>query len=108
MEEKRSYPRNCIAIPIKCLCRFKEDENLSLSLDGVTADISETGICFYTERNLADCSKIEMRSSNWSKPRKGKIMCQMTMPDMGIYKVGVSLQHEDLQYATREEPVKTF
>ncbi len=108
MEERRSYPRTCISIPIKCLCRFKEDDNLSLSLDGVTADLSDAGISFYTGKNLMDCSKIEIRSANWSRPKKGKIMWQMTMPDTGLYRVGVSLQHEDLEYAVREEPLKTF
>lgn len=108
MEEKRSFPRTCMAVPVKCLCRFKEDENLSLSVDGVTADMSDTGLSFYTGKNLMDCSKIEIRSANWSGPRKGKIMWQAVAPDTGVYKVGVSLQYEDMQYATLDEPLKIF
>lgn len=108
MEEKRSYQRTCISIPVKCLCRFREDEDLSLSVDGVTADMSDGGLSFYTGRNLMDCSKIEIRSTGWNKPKKGKIMWQKISPDMGIFRVGVSLQREDLQYAVPEEPLKTF
>ncbi len=108
MEDRRSHPRTCLAIPLKCLCRFKEDENLSMSVDGVSADISEAGLRFYTEKNLSECSRIEIRCAHWSGPKKGKIMWQAIMADMGIYQVGVSLQHEDTQYADRLKPVKTF
>lgn len=108
MEEKRSHPRTCLAIPLKCLCRFKEDEDLSISVDGVTSDISETGLRFYTGKNLSDCSKVELRSGNWSGAKKGKIMWQAIMADMGIYQIGVSLHHEDAEYAGRMKPVKTF
>ncbi len=108
MEDRRSHPRTCLAVPLKCLCRLKEDENLSMSVDGVTADISDTGIRFYTERNLSDCSKIEIRSGTWSGAKKGKIMWQAIMADMGIYQVGVSLQHEDQQFAGRLKPANTF
>ena len=108
MEDRRSNPRTCLAIPLKCLCRLKEDEDLSMSVDGVTADMSDTGLRFYTEKNLSDCSRIEIRSGSWSGVKKGKIMWQAILTDMGIYQVGVSLQHEDMEYADRLKPVKTF
>ncbi|MDA8092247.1 MAG: PilZ domain-containing protein [Nitrospiraceae bacterium] len=108
MEERRSNPRTCLSIPLKCLCRLKEDEDLSMSIEGVTSDMSETGLRFYTGKNLSDCSKIEIRSPNWSGAKKGKIMWQAIMADMGIYQVGVSLQHEDPEFAGRMKPAKTF
>ncbi|MDA8387620.1 MAG: hypothetical protein M0Z58_03010 [Nitrospiraceae bacterium] len=108
MQEKRSCQRTCISIPIRCLCRFREDENLSLAFDGVTADMSDAGISFYTGKSLADCSKIEIRGAGWNGPKKGKIMWQKVAPDMGIFRVGVSLQHEDPNYAGRTEPLRTF
>ena len=108
MQDRRSNPRSCLAVPLKCLCRFKEDEDLSISVDGVTADISDTGIRFYTEKNLSDCSKIEIRSGNWRGAKKGKIMWQAILADMGIYQVGVSLQHEEPQYAGRLKPANTL
>ena len=108
MLEKRSCPRTCISIPVKCLCRFREDENLSLSVEGVTADISDGGLSFYTGKNIMDCSKIEIRSTGWNVPKRGKIMWQKVAPDYGIFRIGVSLQHEDMQNATLGEPLKTF
>ena len=97
-----------MSIPVKCVCRFREDEGLSLSVEGVTADISDGGLGFYTGKNIMDCSKIEIRSTGWSGPKKGKIMWQKVAPDFGIFRVGVSLQQEDMQYADRAEPLKTF
>ena len=108
MQEKRIHPRTCISIPVKCLCRFKEDEGLSLSVEGVTADMSDGGLSFYTAKDIKECSKIEIRSTGWSGPKKGKIMWQKMAPDFGIFRVGVSLQREEPQYAGRGEPLAAF
>jgi len=106
-EEKRTHARSPISIPLKCTCFLKGDEHRTFSIESISLNVSDSGISFYSDLNLTDCRKVEIRGTSFTEqPRTGRIMWCRLLQDIGIYRVGVSFKHEDLEMAPlEEEPV---
>jgi len=106
-EEKRSHPRTLLSAPLKCTCFPKGEERRTFSIDSISLNVSDSGMSFYSDMDLSSCSKVEIITSGaGAQHRTGRIVWCRPLQDLGIYRVGVSFKHEDLEMAPlEEEPV---
>lgn len=107
-QEKRSHIRSGISLPVRCVCYYREDESLSFTADATVLNVSDTGLCFYCREDLSECQKIKVFGGMWDKPVIAKIIWNQKLEDTGIYVVGASFQHEDLEYADKIEGWKVL
>jgi hypothetical protein len=103
-DERRTFPRNILSLPIKCTCFLKDEERGTFSIESITLNVSDSGISFYSDTDLSGCSKVEIRGSSLlEQPRAGRIVWCNLLQDLGIFRVGVSFKHEDEELAPLEE-----
>jgi hypothetical protein len=79
-----------------------------VSLASVTINVSDSGICFYSDRNLSECDKVEVRERGSRVARSGKVIWCGRHEDLGIYLVGISLKYDDREFAGLSGGYKTF
>lgn len=101
-EEKRSYPRTTLNVPITCDCYLKYDQKV-FSINAVTLNMSEAGISFYSDVNISHCYRVDIKGTLGNEhPKTGKVAWVKLLEDLGIFRVGVSLKHGDEEMAERE------
>lgn len=99
-DERRSHQRRSLSEPVRCVCFLRSDEDRGFLIDSITMNVSDSGVCLCADINLLGCSKIEISGrGEWTPPRTGRIMWCRKAEDVGVYMVGVSLQHEDVELA---------
>lgn len=107
-EDRRNTIRSGLSMPVDCTCYFRKDPHESISLASVTLNVSDSGICFYSERNLSECDKVEVRQRGSRFARTGKVIWCGRNEDLGIYLVGISLKYGDLESVGPSGGYKTF
>ena len=85
--ERRWHRRALITVPIKLYCRPPRDE----AVNGVTHNVSDTGIGVYIENSLDDGMPVIIRSRAVGEdPRHGVIRWCKKISER-LYRVGVTL-----------------
>jgi hypothetical protein len=89
LSERRQNYRIRIDLPINFT--FADGNEINLK-EGVSLDISDTGMCFYTDAPLSEGIHLQLNMKNvWESPQKSTVVwCSMITPD--LYRVGVSFQ----------------
>jgi c-di-GMP-binding flagellar brake protein YcgR len=87
LKERRRNYRIRIDLPVHFTFSTGQEINLK---EGVSLDISDTGMCFFTDEPLSKGSYVELRMQHiWVSPKKSTVMwCSMITPE--LYRVGVS------------------
>ncbi|MEW6418756.1 MAG: PilZ domain-containing protein [Nitrospirota bacterium] len=89
IKEKRSQKRDQISLPV---IYAYSGENKITAKFGTTFDLSNSGMCFYTDTLLQDGLKLQVHISNvWDYPRSS-IVRWCSMKDVSLYRVGVSFR----------------
>ncbi|OGW54541.1 MAG: hypothetical protein A2Y81_07010 [Nitrospirae bacterium RBG_13_43_8] len=87
--ERRSQYRKQISVPISY--EFSSDQR-TISRYGKSFNISESGMCFYTQTPLEDGLNLRIQSEHiWDSPRSG-IVRWCNRKYLNFYQVGVSFQ----------------
>ena len=87
--ERRSQYRKQISVPISY--EFSYDQR-TISRYGKSFNISESGMCFYTQTPLEDGLNLRIQSEHiWDSPRSG-IVRWCNRKYLNFYQVGVSFQ----------------
>jgi hypothetical protein len=91
--EKREKTRILLNVPVACtLSMIKDDESKKVTVDCTTFDFSESGISFYTNRQLCEGDTVDILSNDlWNEIKTGKVRWCKTL-DFKHYLVGVSFQ----------------
>jgi hypothetical protein len=89
IKEKRRHKRNQIAVPV--ICAYHGEHKIVIN-HGTSFDLSDSGMCFFTDMPLHEGLKIQVHSSHvWDYPRSSTVKwCSMKNPN--LYKVGVMFQ----------------
>lgn len=87
-ERRRNY-RIRVDLPIQFT--FSSGHGINMK-EGVSLDISDTGMCFYTDAPLSEGIDLQLNMKYiWESPKKSTVMwCSMITHD--LYRVGVSFQ----------------
>ncbi len=87
LRERRQNYRIRIDLPIHFTFFTAHGIN---SKEGVSLDISDTGMCFYTDEPLSEGTNLQISMKHvWGTPKKSTVMwCSTITPD--LYRVGVS------------------
>ncbi len=87
--ERRNQYRKQISVPISY--EFSSDQR-TISRYGKSFNVSESGICFYTQTPLEDGLNLRIQSEHiWDSPRAG-IVKWCNRKYLNFYQVGVSFQ----------------
>ena len=89
LSERRQNYRIRIDLPFNFT--FSTGRGINLK-EGVSLDISDTGMCFYTDAPLSEGINLQLSMKHvWESPKKSTVVwCSMITPD--LYRVGVSFQ----------------
>jgi hypothetical protein len=89
VKEKRDKKRNQVNLPV-IYAYFKD--NKITTKHGMTFDLSETGMCFYTDMPLREGLDLQIHVSNmWDFP-KSSVVRWCSMKNVHLYRVGVLLR----------------
>ena len=89
LRERRRFYRIRIDLPIQFTFSDKDETKQK---EGIALDISDTGMCFYTDAPLQEGSQLQLSVQYvWDTPRGSTVRwCNMITHD--LYRVGVSFQ----------------
>lgn len=91
IKEKRLHQRKQITVPV--IYAYHGKQKIVVK-NGTTFDLSESGMCFYTDRPLHEGLNVQVHSSHiWDYPRASTVRW-CTMKNASLYKVGVSFQEK--------------
>ena len=87
--DRRTQQRKQISVPISY--EYSSDHT-TISLSGKSFNISESGMCFYTQAPLKEGLNLRVQSEHiWDSPKVGKVKwCNRKY--LNFYQVGVSFQ----------------
>ena len=85
--EKRRHKRDLVTVPVSYGPAAAADDQAA---GGITLNISDSGICFYTQGRLEQGSTLYVSSrAFWEGPRKGTVMwCRKITEE--FYRVGLA------------------
>jgi hypothetical protein len=88
-EEKRRQRRELITVPVNYSYVSGEPEASATS--GITLNLSDTGMCFYTHMPLAEGAPLKVSSTAiWEEPRPAVVKwCRRITEE--LYRVGIFL-----------------
>jgi hypothetical protein len=88
--ERRFAMRRLMTVPIDCEYGGN-GTGRCMPIKGITVNVSDSGICFYTHENLSAGLGLKLASSViWDTPKEGKVQwCRQIMG--GLYKIGLAL-----------------
>lgn len=92
-EEKRKTRRDIITVPVNYSYSAKaEGAPVKQDTSGITLNVSEKGICFYTHMCLEEGAPISLTSKAiWESPKKGAVKwCRKITEE--LYRVGIELE----------------
>jgi hypothetical protein len=91
LRERRRYYRIRIDLPI-CFTFSDKDKHEIKQKEGVSLDISDTGMCFYTDAPLQKGAPLQLSVKHvWESPIRSTVRW-CTMITNNLYRVGVSFQ----------------
>jgi len=91
VREKRINKRKQITVPVTYAYHGKRKIVVK---HGTTFDLSESGLCFYTDRPLHEGLNVQVHSSHiWDYPRASTVRW-CCMKNVSLYKVGVSFREK--------------
>ncbi len=87
--EKRTEKRKLITTPVQCL-NYNQEGGAGFSARGITINLSDSGMCFYTHKSLEEGAQVLISGSNiWNNPKKADVRwCKKIMG--GLYRVGLT------------------
>ncbi len=92
-EERRRQRRDLITVPINYSYTYITDQDniKSVSTSGITLNVSDSGMCFYTNVPLQEGKEINIFSKAiWENPKKGMVKwCRKITEE--LYRVGVTV-----------------
>lgn len=88
-KERRSQKRIQVAIPV--ICAYFDEHKIATK-HGTTFNLSDSGICFYTDTPLHKGLNLKVHITHvWDSPR-ASIVRWCSKRTRNLYKVGVSFQ----------------
>jgi len=92
-EERRRDRRDLITVPLNFSYSFKDrdEKEKSFTTNGISLNVSPSGMCFYTHMPLDEGTVIHLSSKAiWETPMKGAVKwCRKITEE--LYRVGVEL-----------------
>ncbi len=90
--EKRRHKRDLVTVPVSYSYAPEADERAlgGHAANGITLNISDSGICFYTQTRMEQGAALYISSKAfWEGPRKGTVMwCRKITEE--LYRVGLT------------------
>lgn len=89
LAEKRREKRALVTVPVQCDYAFGSLADDSAK--GITINLSKSGICFYTYRQIDEGASLTVNSKDiWDAPQKATVKwCHKVLG--GLYKIGLAL-----------------
>ena len=91
LHEKRRHKRDLVTVPVSySLAGAPDAEASGHAVKGITLNVSDSGICFYTQSRLDQGITLYLSSrAFWEEPRKGTVMwCRKITEE--LYRVGLT------------------
>jgi len=96
-EERRRDRRDLITVPLNFSYSYKDQEEKvkSLSTNGISLNVSSSGMCFYTHMLLDEGTDLSLLSKAiWEIPKKGVVRwCRKITEE--LYRVGIQLREQE-------------
>ncbi len=90
--EKRRHKRDLVTVPVSYSLALAAEAEApgGHAANGITLNISDSGICFYTQMRLEQGATLYVSSKAfWEEPRKGTVMwCRKITEE--LYRVGLT------------------
>ncbi len=90
LHEKRRHKRDLVTVPVSYGPAASVTETPGQIAKGITLNISDSGVCFYTQKRLEQGATLYLSSKSfWEKPRMGSVMwCRKITEE--LYRVGLT------------------
>lgn len=92
VQEKRDRKRDLITVPVSYSYSIQEQGQIkSFTMNGISLNVSDTGVCFYTHIRLEDGTALNVYGrALWDGARKGNVQWCRKITE-GLFRVGVQL-----------------
>ncbi|MDA8174895.1 MAG: hypothetical protein M0018_09950 [Nitrospiraceae bacterium] len=92
LTEKRDSKRDLVTVPISYNYSIQEQgETRNFTMSGISLNLSDAGICFYTHVRLEDGTALNVYGrALWDGARKGTVKWCRKITE-GLFRVGVQL-----------------